>query len=109
MARSIRVLYRNVKGRIPMNFNWGDIGLDSAVFITAAQFVPRFEDRFGPPLTLGRPHLGAANVYVTNVGPHAPEGGTGGVEFILHVDWDEPMDVVVTITVLDEIIEFIQA
>jgi hypothetical protein len=30
----------------------------------------------------------------------------GGVEFYLHVDWDEPLNVQVTITVLDPIEEF---
>ena len=59
--------------------------------------------------TLGRPNLGSANVYVTNVGPHNPEGDTGGVEFILHADWDSPIDVVVTVTALEDIEQFIQA
>ncbi|HSV67764.1 MAG TPA: hypothetical protein VLJ59_17930 [Mycobacteriales bacterium] len=57
----------------------------------------------------GRPHLGEANVYVTNVGPHDPEGGDGGVEFHLHADSDSPLDVVVTISVLDDIENFISA
>ena len=52
----------------------------------------------------GRPNLGEANVYVTNIGAHDPEGGPiGGVEFYLHVDWDSPLHVQVTITVLDPI------
>lgn len=108
MARSIRVLYRQQHGRLRKNFNWDPIKLDSTVIITAAEFVPNFEPHFGGPKTLGRPHLGEASVYVTNVGPHGPEGGSGGVEFHLHVDWENPLDVVVTITVLDDIEEFFQ-
>jgi hypothetical protein len=84
--------------------------LDSAVIITAAEFSPVFGGLGGfGPKTLGRPNLGAANVYVTNIGPHDPEGDTGGVEFLLHVDWDSPLDVIVTITVLEDIDEFFQA
>jgi hypothetical protein len=62
-----------------------------------AEFNPVFDGPSGGPKTLGRPHLGAANVYVTNIGPHGPEPDIGGVEFLLHVDWDSPLDVTVTI------------
>src|SRR5262245_29637064 len=106
MARSIRVLYRGVQGTVGRNFNWqGKINLDSAVMITAAQF--QFNAFTLGSRTLGRPHLGAANIYVTNVGPHGVQGDDpgsgefGGVEFLLHVDSDSPLDVVVTITALE--------
>jgi hypothetical protein len=106
MARSFRILYRDQKGRIPKNWNLDIINLDSAVIITAAEFGPNFGGLGGGLKTLGRPKLGAANVYVTNVGPHGSPGEAGGVEFILHVDFDEPLDVVVTITVVEDIEEF---
>lgn len=109
MAQSIRVLYRGQQGRIRKNFNWPPIKLDSAVIVTAAEFTPIFDGPMGGPKTLGRPNLGAANVYVTNIGPHGPEPEVGGVEFLLHVDWESPLDVIVTITVLDDIVEFHQA
>lgn len=110
MAESIRVLYREQQGAIRKNFNWLPIKLDSAVIITAAEFnfVPGGLAGFGPK-TLGRPNLGSANVYVTNIGPHGPEPDVGGVEFLLHVDWDRPLNVIVTITVLEDIAEFFQA
>lgn len=108
MAQSIRVLYQGQKGTSRKNFNWNPIKLDSAVIITAAEVVLRDEVRFGGPKTIGRPHLGAANVYVTNVGPHGPEPEVGGVEFLLHVDWETPLDVIVTITVLEDIEQFVQ-
>lgn len=69
MARSIRVLYRGQQGTIRKNFDWPPIRLDSAVVITAAEF-NFVEGLMGGPKTLGRPHLGAASIYVTNVGPH---------------------------------------
>jgi hypothetical protein len=90
------------QGRSRINHNWGPITKRSAVIITAAEWRAG-----GDPFdATGRPNLGAANVYVTNIGPHDPEGGTGGVEFHLHVDWDSPLHVQVTITVLDEIEHF---
>lgn len=101
MSRSIRIIYRNQMGRSRKNWNWGAITKSSAVIITAAEWSPvRPPD---PYEASGRPVLGQANVYVTNIGPHDPEGGTGGVEFYLHVDWDRPLHVQVTITVLGQI------
>lgn len=102
MSRSIRLLYRNQKGRSRHNYNWDAITKRSAVIITAAEWKAG-----GDPFdSSGRPHLGEANVYVTNIGPHDPEGGAGGVEFHLHVDNTDPLHVQVTITVLGEIEDF---
>jgi hypothetical protein len=109
MARSIRVLYRGHNGQnIRKNFNWPAINLDSAVIVTAAEFTPAFDGPMGGPKTLGRPNLGLAPVSVTNVGPHGDGGEAGGVEFFLNVNWDTPLDVIVTITVLDNIESFEQ-
>lgn len=102
MARSIRLIYRNQRGRVPQNFNWGAITKRSAVLVTAAEWRAGSD----PFDSTGRPVLGAADVYVTNIGPHDPEGGTGGVEFILHVNWDSPLHIQVTITVFEEIESF---
>jgi len=106
MARSIRVLYRGVRGRVICNFNWAPIKQNSAVVITAAEWVIA-----GGVLdpAAGRSHLGSANIHVTNVGPHDPEGGDGGVEFCLLVDWESPLDVIVTISVLEDIEAFVVA
>jgi len=106
MARSIRVLYRAVHGRVICNFNWAPIKQKSAVVITAAEW--GMVGGIGGP-TVGRPHLGSANIHVTNVGPHDPEGGDGGVEFCLQVDWESPLDVIVTISVLEDIEAFVVA
>jgi hypothetical protein len=100
MSQSIRIIYRNQQGRSRKNWNWDAINKHSAVIITAAEWAPVFPP--DPTDMNGRPNLGEANVYVTNIGPHDPEGGPGGVEFYLHVDWDSPLHVQVTITVLDQ-------
>jgi hypothetical protein len=83
-----------------MNVNWAPIRQNSAVIITAAQF------QFAGGLfgTVGRPLLHDATVFVTNIGPHDAEGGDGGVEFYLHVDGPTPVDVTVTISVLDDVL-----
>jgi len=59
--------------------------------------------------TAGRPHLGDANVYITNIGPHDPEGASGGVEFHVHADSPSPLDVIVTISVLEDVEDFVVA
>jgi len=48
-------------------------------------------------------HLGEAKVWISNISPHLNEfsGQAGGVEFLLHVDFDSPIDVGITITVED--------
>lgn len=106
MARSVRVFYNNQQGRSRKNFNWTPINKKSAVVITAAEF--------HPPGGLGglediRPSLGEASIWVSNVGVHGPEPGSGGVEFHLHVDFGSPLHVMVTITVLDDIEQYVQA
>jgi hypothetical protein len=106
MARSIRVLYQGVQGRVRRNVNWSAITEKSAVIITAAEWSPS-GGIFG--VLDGRPNLGEANVFVTNVGPHDPEGGDGGVEFHLHVENSFPLDVIVTITALDPVEDFFAA
>ncbi len=103
MSRSIRLIYRNQQGRLRKNHNWDAITKRTAVIITAAEWKAGSD----PTDATGRPILGEANIYVTNIGPHDPEGGAGGVEFYLHVDWGSPLDVQVTITALDPIEKFL--
>ena len=98
MSRSTRAIFRQVQGRVRLNFDWSPISRLSAVLVTAAEWHPGTDPEEPEP---GRPLLGDANVYVTNIGPHGDPGGeAGGVEFYLHVDWDSPLNVVVTFTVL---------
>ncbi len=99
MARSTRFIIRNVQGRLRQNINFDPIRQNSAVIITASEF-RFFGGAFG---AAGRPHLGEANVYVTNIGPHDPEPDVGGVEFHIHAESPTPIDVMVTITVLEDV------
>lgn len=99
MARSIRGVYRSMQGRVRMNVNWDAINVNTSVVVTAAEWSAA-GGIFGS--LVGRPLLGDANVYVTNVGPHGSGTEAGGVEFILHVDWPSPLPIVVDITAFDE-------
>jgi hypothetical protein len=49
-------------------------------------------------------NLGDADVFIANVSPH-----DGGVEFILYVNWDSPLDVLVDMTALDPYEQFFPA
>ena len=98
MSQSIRVFYGRelgFRGRVRVNFNWPPINALSVVNITAGE-----AHDFGSSALLGGQqflyNLGDANVWVSNISPHQ-----GGVEFILHVDWPDPLNVAVTITVED--------
>jgi hypothetical protein len=97
MPRTIRVYYsksHGLKGRCRMNYNWPPITQQSVVLISAAE-ATNLTPSVAPPPNFGFV-LGSADVYVTNISPHA-----GGVEFILHVSWHEPLNIVVDICVFD--------
>jgi hypothetical protein len=101
MARSFRVFYQNERGRIPKNFNINGFNItnSSAVLVTAAlwEAVP---GQFGPDLNT-RLRVHGPDVWVSNIVPHGSSAEAGGVEFMLHVDSDQPVDVAVTITVFE--------
>jgi hypothetical protein len=106
MARSVRYVLRGARGTVRQNFNWPPINIDSAVIVTAAQYGD-FVGAIAGVKTVGRPHLGDANVWVSNIGAHGiDQVEAGGVEFLVHVDFGSPLDVVVTISVLDPIEDF---
>jgi hypothetical protein len=85
-----------------MNFDWGNvIGMTSIVHISAGQTLDYHSasefGRHGGPGQDFAYFLGDADIWVSNISPH-----DGGVEFILHVDSPEPLNVAVTITVENE-------
>jgi hypothetical protein len=102
MSQTIRVFYGKESGfvgRVRANFNWPPINATSVVHISAAEVTTWGSAQL---LTDGNQtqnflyHLGDADISVSNIAPH-----NGGVEFILHVNWHEPLNVAVTITVED--------
>src|SRR5665811_1530662 len=110
MGKSIRYVIRGVKGRVRQNFNWGLIKSTIAVVhITAGEVKPGahhlvFNEEGNEVSQDFMYWLGEADIWVSNISPHQNDhfnGEPGGVEFILHVDWDSPLDVGITITVED--------
>ena len=108
MSQSVRRVLHGVNGRVRVNHNLPGIvkSPQAVVHITAGEIAA------GPPSqVLGGAAeqdfmyvLGDADVWVSNVSPHFAQhfpGEEGGVEFILHVDWPDPLDVAFTITVED--------
>jgi hypothetical protein len=83
------------RGRVAMNQNDARINERSVVVITACEIE-----------TVGNnPHhrfLGAADVWVSNIAPHGPPSDpNNGVEWIPHVDWDQDLNILIDVTLLD--------
>ncbi len=97
MSRTIRILWRQTTSGWH-NFNWGGvIDQHSVVHIAASEGVVH-QSLFGALDAIGRTR-GDAPIFVKNIRPHPDEGGGGGVEFFLQVEWPHPLDVVTDITV----------
>jgi hypothetical protein len=110
MATTFRHVLRGVHGRVRANFNMPDVvrSRQAVVHITAGEviFNGTTSEVIGPNGQLVSQNfiynLGDADIWVSNVSPHFNDhfnGEPGGVEYILHVNWDSPLDVAVTITV----------
>jgi hypothetical protein len=108
MSQSIRYISRGVQGRVRHNFNWPGVikSSKSVVHVTAGEI--GFGTTNAPPPTPPEQNffysVGNANVWITNISPHKNDftEDPGGVTFCVHVDWDSPLDVAITITVEDD-------
>ncbi|MFL6591136.1 MAG: hypothetical protein ACJ8GK_00295 [Luteimonas sp.] len=106
MSQTIRWVVRGVNGRVPCDFSWpGVITNRSTVHVTAGEVKPGGTLRLPtPPYQDFYYVLGDADVWISNISPHLNTfrgDDPGGVRFILHVNWDSPLDVAITITVED--------
>jgi hypothetical protein len=101
MARSIRVFYQNRIGRVALNRNINGFNITnrSAVLVTAALWTPN-PGSFGDLLDV-RLRVHGPDVWVSNIVPHGGPNEASGVEFMLHVNSDQPEDFAVTITLLE--------
>jgi hypothetical protein len=107
MSTSVRFVRRGVHGVSRSNFNLPNIikSAQAVVHITAGEIKP------GPRTQVGQVaqdfiyHVGDAAVWISNISPHFNShfgGEVGGVEYLLHVDFPNPIDVAVTVTVEDQ-------
>jgi hypothetical protein len=101
MIQTTRVYFQQpIQGRRRQNFQLQNVNTTSTVVITAAQYDPNNVPPIHPDERVR--HLGDANIWISNIGPHGEDGTpNNGVEFIINVDFFEPLFVVVDITVLD--------
>ena len=97
---STRVFVRQVSGRRPMNVNMPGMNITrkSAVLATGG-LVDLGNGFFDPNVRL---LVHGPDVRITNIAPHDDEGGGGGIEFVVNVDSPTPVDVAVTLTVLED-------
>src|SRR6516162_6365380 len=102
MARTIRVWWPNQTTGWK-NFNWtGVINGRSVVHISACEATALPPPELGTPVQdfIARTRFrGLAFIGVRNVLPH--DDGGGGVEFVLEVNWGNPLNIVTDITVED--------
>jgi hypothetical protein len=83
------------------NFNWGGVINENSVIHIAASEGDVNEGILSGALdAIGRTR-GDATIYVKNIRPHPDQGGGGGVEFYLQIDWNGPLNIVTDITVFD--------
>jgi hypothetical protein len=107
MSQSKRFLLRGIQGRHRHNFNWPEAitSRQAVVQITAGEAKQPANPSLGPGgVQEWMYNLGDANIWVSNISPHFNDhfiGEPGGVEFIVNVDFPQPLDVGVTITVED--------
>ena len=108
MAKSARYVVHNAHGRSKQNFNMPGVikSRQAVVHITASEVTAAPASVVAGGGTQNFMYnVGAANVWVSNVSPHFNDhfqGEPGGVEYILNVDWQSPLNVAVTVTVEDD-------
>ena len=110
MSTSVRFVKRGVHGVLRENWQLPGVIKSSKAVVHISAGEVGFGTTNAPPVTKPEQdfhyHLGATSVWVSNVSPHKNDFNPqdpGGVEFLLHVDSDSPIDVAVTITVEDNI------
>lgn len=116
MARTGRVYWRARKGRHKFEVSWpGVINFRSVVIITVSEYNRLLPLDLSIPVPGAPPpplhnddrlrFVGDANVWVCDIAPHGPDPANndpGGVQFVINIDWHEPITVVTDIIVIDD-------
>lgn len=89
-----------VNGRIVCTMNWAAVKTTSVVHLVASEFRNTDVRSFTEPAW--QRFVGAANVWVSNIAPF-----NGGVVFCLHVDWFEPLPIIVDLTLFGPVDRFL--
>jgi hypothetical protein len=90
MPQHARIFYGRWNGRWNYNLNWRAISHDSFVVVTASEGQE--------PITTTAPQrfVGAANFVVSDIAPR-----DGGLNFVIDINWPDPLNVWVDVTVFD--------
>jgi hypothetical protein len=102
MAESIRIFFANRRGYFRQNFNWfGHITRNSVVHISISEARLEFHTpTFTHPATDLVRWLGDARMTVHNISPH-----DDGVTFSYTIDWSQPLNIEIDITVFEPVTE----
>jgi hypothetical protein len=99
--QTFRIYFQqSFRGRHRQNIQLPAVNTTSVVIITACEYNP---EKVPPNHQNERVrNLGDANVWISNIGVHGDDGTpNNGVEFIINVDFPNPIFICVDITVLD--------
>lgn len=99
MATTFRMYLRGRRGRCVENFRAPQITSQSVVHISVSEATELTPEVFTP--IFGR-FVGAANISVHNISP-----SDGRVDFVVMVDWGEPLNIVTDITIMDPPVEVV--
>jgi hypothetical protein len=94
MIQTIRVLWRGLRWNQPLTLNWGAVTANSVVHISVSEAKRIYGMDFGIPFI--QRFMGDAKIEVRNISPRA-----GAVDFFIYIDWEDPLDITVDITLLD--------
>lgn len=93
MATTFRMYLWNRKGRSVENFRAPQITHDSVVHISVSEATPIPPQSFTPIFSR---FVGGATISVHNIAP-----SDGRVDFVVNVEWGDPLSIVTDITILD--------
>jgi hypothetical protein len=97
MVSHVRWDMGRYNGRVRATLNWPSVKQTSVVHIAASEYRPEIR-REAP----WQRFVGAANVSVTNVAPF-----DRGVTFYVHVDWFEPLPIMIDTTLFGRVDELL--
>jgi hypothetical protein len=92
---TVRKYLRNRRGRCLERLSNPNIRADSVVHVSATEATALSQGTLTP--VFGR-FIGAADIWVKNVSP-----SDGRVDFIVQVDWNTPLNIVMDISIFDPV------
>jgi hypothetical protein len=95
MQKTFRMILRGRKGRCLENFRSPEITTSSVIHISVSEAF-LLDQALTPEALIGSRFVAAADISVRNISP-----SNGRVDFVIFVEWGEPLNIVIDITILD--------